>query len=134
MTLVRLAEEFGENLVLIPAIKASNDQHKGWAIQKLREELGALDGKRVAILGLTYKPGTDTLRRSLAIEVCRLLEQEGVLLTVFDPVVSAMPADLARNSFIAKRQQDGSRRRWGGGQPRNGLNYSIRTGERISNR
>lgn len=96
VTLVRLGEEFGENLVLIPAIKASNDQHKGWAIQKLREELGTLDRRRVAILGLTYKPGTDTLRRSLAIEVCRLLQQEGVLLTLFDPVVSALPADLAR--------------------------------------
>jgi len=95
VTLVQLAEEFGENLVLIPAIKASNDQHKGWAIQKLREELGTLDGKRVAILGLTYKPGTDTLRRSMAIELCHLLQQEGVLLTAYDPVVSAMPADLA---------------------------------------
>jgi UDPglucose 6-dehydrogenase len=83
-------------LVLIPAIKTSNDQHKEWAIQKLRQELGDLGGKRVAILGLTYKPGTDTLRRSLAIEVCRLLQEEGVLLTAYDPVVSAMPADLAR--------------------------------------
>jgi UDPglucose 6-dehydrogenase len=96
VTLVRLAEEFGENLILLRAIKASNDQHKEWAIEKLREELGTLDGKRVAILGLTYKPGTDTLRRSLAIEICRMLQQEGVLLTVFDPVVSAMPDDLAQ--------------------------------------
>jgi UDPglucose 6-dehydrogenase len=95
VTLVRLAEEFGEDLVLIGAIKASNDQHKEWAIQKLREELGPLDGKRVAVLGLTYKPGTDTLRRSLAIEVCRLLRKEGAVLTAFDPIVSAMPGDLA---------------------------------------
>jgi UDPglucose 6-dehydrogenase len=95
VTLVRLAEEFGEDLVLIGAIKASNDQHKEWAIQKLREELGPLDGKRVAVLGLTYKPGTDTLRRSLAIEVCRLLRKEGAVLTAYDPIVSAMPGDLA---------------------------------------
>jgi UDPglucose 6-dehydrogenase len=95
VTLVRLAEEFGENLVLIGAIKASNDQQKEWAIQKLREELGTLTGQRVAVLGLTYKPGTDTLRRSLAIEVCRLLRKEGAVLTAFDPVVRAMPEDLA---------------------------------------
>lgn len=96
VTLLGLAEAFGEDLILIPAIKASNDQHKEWAIRKLREELGELGGKRIAILGLSYKPGTDTLRRSLAIEVCRLLQKEGVLLTAFDPVVSAMPTDLAR--------------------------------------
>ena len=89
-----LASQFGEELFLIPAIKASNDQHKEWAIQKLREELGSLTGKNVAILGLTYKANTDTLRRSLAIELCRDLIAEGVAVTAFDPVVAAMPADL----------------------------------------
>ena len=80
MTLDHLASRFGEELFLIPAIKTSNDQHKEWAIQKLREELGSLTGKRVAILGLTYKPNTDTLRRSLAVELCRRLDAEGVTL------------------------------------------------------
>jgi UDPglucose 6-dehydrogenase len=93
-TLDHLANRFGEELFLIPAIKTSNDQHKNWAIQKLREELGSLTGKRVAILGLTYKPNTDTLRRSLAIELCRHLIAERVDLTAFDPVVAVMPNDL----------------------------------------
>jgi UDPglucose 6-dehydrogenase len=94
VTLDHLARRFDEDLVLIPAIKTSNDQHKSWAIQKLREELGSLTGKRVAILGLTYKPNTDTLRRSLAIELCRHLIAEGVDLTAFDPVVAVLPNDL----------------------------------------
>jgi UDPglucose 6-dehydrogenase len=95
VTLDHLASQFGEELFLIPAIKTSNDQHKDWAVQKLREELGSLTGKRVAILGLTYKPNTDTLRRSLALELCRSLAAQGVTLAVFDPVVAAMPADLS---------------------------------------
>jgi UDPglucose 6-dehydrogenase len=96
VTLDHLANRLGEELFLIPAIKFSNDQHKLWAIQKLREELGSLDGKQVTILGLTYKPNTDTLRRSLAIELCRSLISQGVALTAFDPVVVAMPADLSK--------------------------------------
>jgi UDPglucose 6-dehydrogenase len=96
MTLDHLASRFGEELFLIPAIKTSNDQHKNWAIQKLREELGSLTGKRVTILGLTYKPNTDTLRRSLAIELCRHLIAERVDLTAFDPVVAVMPIDLGK--------------------------------------
>jgi UDPglucose 6-dehydrogenase len=96
MTLDDLGSRFGEELFLIPAIKTSNDQHKNWAIQKLREELGSLTGKRVAILGLTYKPNTDTLRRSLAIELCRHLVAERVDLTAFDPVVAVMPIDLGK--------------------------------------
>ena len=96
VTLDHLASRFGEELFLIPAIKTSNDQHKKWAIQKLREELGPLTGKRVAILGLTYKPNTDTLRRSLAIELCRSLVAERADLTAFDPVVAVMPGDLSK--------------------------------------
>jgi UDPglucose 6-dehydrogenase len=95
VTLDHLASRFGEELFLIPAIKTSNDQHKKWAIQKLREELGSLTGKRVAILGLTYKPNTDTLRRSLAIELCRSLVAQRADLTAFDPVVAVMPEDLS---------------------------------------
>jgi UDPglucose 6-dehydrogenase len=96
VTLDDLGSQFGEELSLIPAIKVSNDRHKEWVIQKLREELGSLPGKRVAILGLTYMPNTDTLRRSLAIEICRKLNAQGVALTAFDPVVAAMPADLSK--------------------------------------
>jgi UDPglucose 6-dehydrogenase len=89
VTLDQLAGQLREELFLIPAIKVSNDQHKRWAIQKLGEELGSLSGKRVAVLGLTYKPNTDTLRRSLAIELCRLLQAEGAEIRAFDPVVKA---------------------------------------------
>jgi UDPglucose 6-dehydrogenase len=94
VTLTKIAEEKGEPLVLVPAIKLSNDQHKFWAIQKLREELGDLSGRSVAILGLTYKPGTDTLRRSLAVELCRELLNSGANLRAFDPLVDALPDDL----------------------------------------
>jgi UDPglucose 6-dehydrogenase len=94
MILDQLATAFGEELFLIPAIKTSNDHHKRWAIQKLHEELGSLGGKKIAILGLTYKPNTDTLRRSLAIELCRLLRSENAEVRAFDPVAKMMPDDL----------------------------------------
>ena len=95
VALTKIAQERGEPIVLVPAIKLSNDQHKLWAIQKLREELGELSGRSVAILGLTYKPGTDTLRRSLAIELCRELVKEGANVRAYDPIVASVPADLA---------------------------------------
>jgi UDPglucose 6-dehydrogenase len=100
VALDQLADRLGEELFLIPAIKLSNDQHKRWAIQKLREELGSLGGKRVTVLGLTYKPNTDTLRRSLAIELCRLLQTEGAEVRAFDPVVKALPDNLQNVSLF----------------------------------
>ena len=95
VTLDRLAKELHQELFLIPAIKLSNDQHKRWAIEKLSEELGSLNGKRVAILGLAYKPSTDTLRRSFAVELSRLLHAEGVEVRAFDPVAKVLGDELA---------------------------------------
>ena len=51
---------------LIGSVIASNDAHKQWAVDPAApSELGSLEGARIAVLGLTYKPGTDTLRRSV---------------------------------------------------------------------
>jgi UDPglucose 6-dehydrogenase len=95
VALTRIGQEKREPLVLVPAIKLSNDQHKRWAVQRLEEEFGELIGRNVTILGLTYKPGTDTLRRSLAIELCRELLNAGTNVRAFDPIVAALPDDLA---------------------------------------
>jgi UDPglucose 6-dehydrogenase len=95
VVLTEIAQENEERLALIPAIKISNDQHKAWAIQVLRSELGSLSGKLIAVLGVTYKPGTDTLRRSLAIELCRWLLRDGARMRAYDPVVEILPVELS---------------------------------------
>ncbi len=94
VTLTRLGREFQENLALIPAIKESNDQHRGWAARRLHACLKDLNNKAIAVLGLTYKPGTDTLRRSAALELCRSLLKSGASVRAFDPAISQLPEDL----------------------------------------
>jgi len=95
VTLSRLGEKTGENLELIPAIKKSNDQHRGWAFRQLQSRLGDLANRTVAILGLVYTPNTDTLRRSLAVELCRQLQDAGAHVKAFDPLIPKAPAELA---------------------------------------
>jgi UDPglucose 6-dehydrogenase len=77
---------------LLGAIRASNDRHKLWAERKLVEFLGSLEGKVIGVWGLTYKPGTSTLRRSLAVELCNALIAQGARLQVHDPAAEALPA------------------------------------------
>jgi UDPglucose 6-dehydrogenase len=61
-----------------------------------------LHGRLVAVWGLTYKPGTDTLRRSTAIEFCHWLAEAGAEVRAFDPVVASLPAeDAARIGMSA---------------------------------
>jgi UDPglucose 6-dehydrogenase len=93
--LTTVGEQHGRTPPLIAAVKTSNDQHKAWTRTKLQSLLGDLRGKRVAVWGLTYKPGTDTLRRSSAVELCRWLAAQGAQVTAHDPAVKSLPEDLA---------------------------------------
>jgi len=89
-----LADGQGFAAPLIRAVKESNDLHKDWIARRLHEHFRELQGRRIAVLGLTYKPGTNTLRRSASVEVCRRLAAEGATLRAFDPAVARVPSDV----------------------------------------
>lgn len=76
---------------LLSSVRPSNDEHKNWVRRKLLEQFGNLKDVTVAVWGLTYKPGTDTLRRSLAVELCDWLLEQGATVHVHDPVVRQLP-------------------------------------------
>jgi UDPglucose 6-dehydrogenase len=82
---------------LLTAVKSSNDRHRTWAQNKIDQAVKNLSGATVAVWGLTYKPGTDTLRGSSAIELCYWLADRGARVHAHDPVVekSSLPEDLA---------------------------------------
>jgi UDPglucose 6-dehydrogenase len=101
VTLTRLGITEGEALTVIPAIKQSNDLHRGWAFQRLQSRLGDLRGKTIAMLGLVYKPNTDTLRRSAAVELCIQLLAAGAAVRAFDPSIKQLPAELSAVSLAA---------------------------------
>jgi UDPglucose 6-dehydrogenase len=82
---------------LLSSVKASNDGHKSWTQRKLQALFPAFPGIRVAIWGLTYKVGTDTLRRSLAVELCTWLIDHGVQVSVHDPAVRDLPEEWGRH-------------------------------------
>ena len=94
VTLSKLAAEKRETVFVLPAIKCSNDEHRGWALRKIQSRLGDLRGKSIAVLGLVYTPNTDTLRRSAAVELCRQLLAAGARVRAFDPAVKSLPAEL----------------------------------------
>jgi UDPglucose 6-dehydrogenase len=56
--------------------------------------LQPLSGRTIGVLGLAYKPGTNTLRRSLSIELIRELVSAGAHVRAFDPKVTTLPDDL----------------------------------------
>ncbi len=79
---------------LLQGVWASNDLHKGWVRQQVEQLLGEETAPVVAVLGLTYKPGTSTLRRSSAVELCRWLHERGARVRAHDPAVGQLPEEL----------------------------------------
>jgi UDPglucose 6-dehydrogenase len=92
--LTQLGRETQQPVPLLAAVKTSNDNHKLWVRQKLEEMLGPVSGRKIAVWGLTYKPGTDTLRRSSAVELCTWLLEQGAQVRAHDPAVKSLPDDL----------------------------------------
>jgi UDPglucose 6-dehydrogenase len=97
--LVDFGRRYGIGTPLFQGVLASNDQHKSWAPDKVVRLLAGGRGT-VAVLGLTYKPGTSTLRRSSSVELCQRLHAEGVRVQAHDPAVPALPGELAETVVL----------------------------------
>ncbi|MDR2405729.1 MAG: nucleotide sugar dehydrogenase [Deltaproteobacteria bacterium] len=79
------------DLPVIEGARVSNELHKNWIIARLKEKLKSLDGKLIAMWGLAYKPGTDTLRRSSSLETAGKLLASGASVAAHDPAVKQLP-------------------------------------------
>ncbi len=73
---------------LIDGVLLVNERQNDLIVRKLRRVMGSLDGKIISILGLTYKAGTSTLRRSTAFEIIKRFLDEGAILKAYDPHVA----------------------------------------------
>jgi len=88
----KAAQEKALAVPLLQSVRVSNDEHKKWVKRKLSEKFTPLNKLSVAIWGLTYKPETSTLRRSLAVALCDWLIEEGANVRVYDPAVQKLPS------------------------------------------
>ncbi|KQM14730.1 UDP-glucose dehydrogenase family protein [Novosphingobium sp. Leaf2] len=88
LALLKTAEDYDSPLRLVEAVAKVNDSRKRAMGRKVIEALGGHDaarGKRVAMLGLTFKPNTDDMRDSPAIAIAQTLTDNGVSVAAFDP-------------------------------------------------
>ncbi len=70
---------------LIYAARQVNDSQPQFALELIRKAIGDLHGKKIAALGLAFKPDVDDLRESPAVEVIHLLQNEGATVKAFEP-------------------------------------------------
>lgn len=86
---IKISEKLGYDFSLLRAVKEINQQQREFFIKKIKDILWIIKDKHIGVLGLSFKPNTDDIRSSPAIEIIRQLQDEGALVKVYDP--QAMP-------------------------------------------
>jgi UDPglucose 6-dehydrogenase len=92
LALKQLASNSGYHFQLLSAVIEVNELQKRRVIGKLKRHLGSLRGRKVALLGLPFKPDTDDMREAPSIVIASRLLAEGVEVRAWDPVVSDLKA------------------------------------------
>jgi nucleotide sugar dehydrogenase len=93
--LVATGQEYGYTPSLLRASVEVNDQQRARAVRKLQRDLHVLKGRRIALLGLAFKPGTDDLRDAPALDIARRLLAAGCVVSAYDPVVKSLAEELS---------------------------------------
>ncbi|NTY62233.1 UDP-glucuronate decarboxylase [Mycolicibacterium sphagni] len=91
--LISSGEEYGYLPPMLQATVEINKMQRARTVRKLQRELHILKGRRIALFGLTFKPGTDDLRDAPALDIARRLLSAGAVVSAFDPVVKALPEE-----------------------------------------
>lgn len=92
--LTNLARRYRIQPSVIESLYLKNEARKGMIASRLEGDLGSLHDKTIALLGLTYKPGTKTLRRSYPLEVARGLIKKGAVVRLHDPQAEEEEIDI----------------------------------------
>ncbi len=84
--LIHTAHEHGINMEVIEAVESVNEKQKSIVYRKLVDNLGDVNEKTIALLGLAFKPETDDMREAPSLVTIDLLLKAGASVRVFDPV------------------------------------------------
>jgi len=82
---IAISEKLGVPFTLLKEVQNINDQQRQRFLEKIRKELWILRDKKIAVWGLTFKPDTDDLRSSVAVDVVKDLLDEGASVVIYDP-------------------------------------------------
>jgi UDPglucose 6-dehydrogenase len=99
--LKQLAGNSGYHFQLLNSVIEVNELQKRRVIGKLTKHLGSLAGKRIALLGLAFKPNTDDMREASSLVLSARLQGEGAEVVAYDPVAAEAASGLLPTTELA---------------------------------
>ncbi len=104
--LKQLAGNTGYHFQLLTSVIEVNELQKRRVVQKLEKHLGSLVGKRIALLGLAFKPNTDDMREASSLVLSARLQAEGAAVVAYDPIAEDRAAELLPTVELADSAVD----------------------------
>jgi UDPglucose 6-dehydrogenase len=104
--IAKLAESLGSRFRIVETVIEVNERQHERMVEKMQSTLGTLKGKRLGILGLTFKPNTDDIRESPAIKIVKRLVDKGASVVAFDPAGMEAAKEVLREVVFAKDMYD----------------------------
>ncbi len=89
-----MAETRGLHARILRAAQEVNFDQQRWVVRKLQRHLRTLVGRRIGLLGFSFKPHTDDLRNAPALEIAAELSALGAVVKAYDPSVTELPVDV----------------------------------------
>ena len=105
----KIGRDHGYNFEIVKAVSRVNKRQPKLMIEKINNTIGGLEGKVIAILGLTFKPNTDDMREAPSITIIRGLQRQGAEIRVFDPAGMREARQIFRSVYYAKDAYDAAR-------------------------
>jgi len=89
LVLIKTANDFQSPVEIVETVVRVNNRHKQLMLNKIRDAFGGtVAGKKIAVLGLAFKAGTDDVRDSPSLTIIPVLHHEGALVSAYDPMAS----------------------------------------------
>ena len=83
--IINLSSKIGVNPVLLTAVEKINKQQINYIVTLIKQNIGKIKGKKLTILGVAFKPGTDDIRDSMGIDLVKRLLKLGAKIIIHDP-------------------------------------------------
>lgn len=88
IALLQLAKQHGVSMTILDKVREVNSTQPLWFLVQLQKKLPELKGKRIAVLGLSFKPDTDDIREAPSLIVLDALQKAGANISAYDPIAS----------------------------------------------
>jgi UDPglucose 6-dehydrogenase len=99
--LIHIGRESDEELHILKAVEKTNSLQRSNFITHIRQTLGGFQGKKIALWGVAFKPGTDDIREAPSLDVIEAILQDGGSVCAYDPVASENAQSLFSDSNLS---------------------------------